>query len=539
MAEEEFFVRKATGLTRNISMSTAIIMGFVIVVGLGWQKRTFQAVGWAPLPETSYLYGIPPMTMAFILTGIVTLLTCWILGHFSSAMPRSGSGYIAMTRIVHPLFGMIGGWMELMWFLIVIGLVSVVTFEATFIFSGLLGVDVSGLMHPESLFACGFALVLFYVVIACFGVRLWGLILQIVFWIPFGASIVMLGLLATATPTTMEAGVLALTGHTAQEYTKAALAQGMATAFKGDYWAATSVCILAAAWAWTGYASATFVAGEIKEAARRMPFIITFTGLFVLIIYAAATQLGAFAPMLAGKMDGYSFYTAFGYLSYGNGDLAKAGLSPNIKGWLPVVAAMQAAGIGQKILIPVVALVGIIGAGHGIPAELLASSRLIFAMAFDRVLPEKVAYVSERYHAPVVATILVGVGSLIGIASESGFIGAFQGWVAAGDLTDYIFLTFISISGILFPFRLKEIYKASPAKKHSIMGLPLIAVVAVAATAGNLWLDYIYIVTLTWQPALFTIAMVIVPVLIYYYYRLRAKVTKVDYGTIYTSLPPE
>ena len=73
--EEKLFVRKATGLVREIGFVTAIIIVIANTVGLGWQKRVFQFTGKAPLPENEYLAGITPMTMAFIVGGIIILLS--------------------------------------------------------------------------------------------------------------------------------------------------------------------------------------------------------------------------------------------------------------------------------------------------------------------------------------------------------------------------------------------------------------------------------------------------------------------------------
>jgi APA family basic amino acid/polyamine antiporter len=538
MAEKEFFARKATGLIRNISPWTAMMIGFVVVIGMGWQKRVFQAVGWAPIPENTFVLGLAPMTMAFIITGIIALPTCYVLGYLSAAMPRSSSQYVALTRTVHPVFGMVGTWLELVFFLLVIGMVSVVTWEATAIFSGLLGVDLSVLMQPVVLFLLGALYVSFFAIIASFGVRLWGTLMSVLFWIPLLATIVMFALFAIADPTSMAAGILATTGHTAEEYTKAALNQGMATAFKGNYWDAMNVCILAAAWAWTGFGSATFVAGEVKEASKRMLNVMLFTGAAILVVYTIATQLCALAAMAAGKIGDFSFYSAFGYLSWGGGSLSQAGLPTSVKAFLPVVAAFQAAGSGWMFLVPLMACVGILWTINGIPAELLVSSRIIFAMAFDRVLPEKVAYVNEKYHSPVVATIVCAVVSSVGLAAESGLLGPLAGWVAAGDLWDYIFFAFVCVGGIIFPYRLKEIYKACPIKQE-VGGVPLITIVSIFALLGNLWVILTALPGLTFEAATFTVLLMILPALIYYYYRAKARITKVDYGTIYTSLPPE
>src|SRR6059036_1007925 len=112
LAEEKLFVRKATGLVREIGAITAIIIVMANTIGLGWQKRVFQFTGKAPLPENQFLAGIPPMTMAFILGGIAILLSVLAVSVLAAAMPRSGGGYVVISRIIGPVWGFLGSWLE-------------------------------------------------------------------------------------------------------------------------------------------------------------------------------------------------------------------------------------------------------------------------------------------------------------------------------------------------------------------------------------------------------------------------------------------
>ena len=57
MEHEKLFTRKATGLVREIGIMTAVIIAVCNVVGLGWQKRVFQAIGWYPLGESEIFLG--------------------------------------------------------------------------------------------------------------------------------------------------------------------------------------------------------------------------------------------------------------------------------------------------------------------------------------------------------------------------------------------------------------------------------------------------------------------------------------------------
>ena len=110
MAEEpKLFTRKATGLVRSIGISTAVILALCNVVGLGWQKKIFQAAGWAPIAEN---YTMHPMVMAFLLAGIVILISVYCFAVLSAAMPKSGGGYIFISRILNPRLGFIATWLQ-------------------------------------------------------------------------------------------------------------------------------------------------------------------------------------------------------------------------------------------------------------------------------------------------------------------------------------------------------------------------------------------------------------------------------------------
>ncbi|GAG68207.1 unnamed protein product, partial [marine sediment metagenome] len=58
-AGHKVFIQKSAG----IGSGTAVIITIANVVGLGWQKRVFQATGWAPVGESKFLLGIHPVVM--------------------------------------------------------------------------------------------------------------------------------------------------------------------------------------------------------------------------------------------------------------------------------------------------------------------------------------------------------------------------------------------------------------------------------------------------------------------------------------------
>jgi APA family basic amino acid/polyamine antiporter len=102
----------------------------------------------------------------------------------------------------------------------------------------------------------------------------------------------------------------------------------------------------------------------------------------------------------------------------------------------------------------------------------LSSTRVVFAAAFDRVLPEGVAKV-DRNGVPVVALLLMLVPSL-GLAALYAYSTDFRTYTL--DATLVIAVTFLgsAVAAAILPWRKPDIYNASPIAKYRVLGLPLI-----------------------------------------------------------------
>ena len=105
----------------------------------------------------------------------------------------------------------------------------------------------------------------------------------------------------------------------------------------------------------------------------------------------------------------------------------------------------------------------------------LSSTRVIFAAAFDRILPERVADVSEKRHVPVMALVLMLVPSLI----VSGFYAywlTFRTFIL--DATLVIAVTFFgtAIAATILPWRKKHLYENSAIARYKVAGIPLISI---------------------------------------------------------------
>jgi APA family basic amino acid/polyamine antiporter len=567
MAEKALFARKATGLVREVGFVTAVILAIANVVGLGWQKRVFQSIGAeAVLPSEMFL-GIHPMIMAFFLVGILMLLSIYTFMVLSAAMPRSGGGYVFMSRILSPGFAFVATCLEFLSVAVSYGLIAVATYEATLIFGGLAGVDFSAVANPWFMTIFGIVIIAVFSGVACLGTRQTGYLLHIIFWIPAAVLVLVYLVFIMATPTTMETGVQLFTGHSASEYTQAALAQGLASS--GSYWSAVFTASFYAYWAYIGYAAATFVAGEVKEASRSLPRAILVSGIIIMAIYMSISFVLARAGSMAGvDASGFSLIDAVGFLGAGAGSYADAGL-PSIGPWMPTFAGISAFGAfgaaGGRLFGWVLLAFAALWVANDIPPFILTCSRMMFAMGFDRILPEWVADVNERWHSPVNAVIVTSVAALLGVVAEAELFGpsglnialihhpggqqwiSSAGAVVATDLWDALFFSGVALSCALFPSRMPEVFERAPWRQSKTVVQSLGWIALVANVALSLLLVF-HPNAYGWGPLTgnwlsinfwFTIVLILISLGVYYWGRSRARRVGADLTTIFAEIPPE
>jgi amino acid transporter len=563
MEERTLFARKATGLVREFGLLIAVMVPLANAIGVGWQLRVFQGMGWFPLPRGEWFLSIPPVTMAFLITGIGCILSIYAFAVVTAAMPRSGGGYIAISRLLNPLWGVLATLFQWMGVSAAYGQIAVFVMEAVLIFGGFVGITVLGfLAEPIGLFLFGVVIIILFSAVASMGARMTGQLLQVIFWIPVAILVVVLLLFLIANPTDMGAGVQAEFGASATAYVEQALDTGLADAGKGNtYWAAVFGTILATYWAFIGYGTTNFIAGEVKESARNLPRAMIAATVIITVIYLLVSFLLVRAGGQAAVVEGYDLVGATAYMTFGEGSFGDlAGIGP----WMPVFAYIQGVGMGIGTLMGWLTLIfAVLWAANDIPPFILSCSRMLFAMAFDRVLPERIADVNERYHSPINAIIATSAVAVLGAAGEAGLFSEGGIWLGSGfkaffdgfglmgsNLWDAIFYASFAVAAFAFPMVKPELFEKAPFKASKTV----VQVIAGLGVLANLFFLYIFIFNersydlpgmlreftfdkfAVW---LATIIIVVVGVYFYYSSKRKAEVTGVDYSTIFTEIPPE
>ncbi len=105
----------------------------------------------------------------------------------------------------------------------------------------------------------------------------------------------------------------------------------------------------------------------------------------------------------------------------------------------------------------------------------LSSTRVIFAAAFDRVLPERVADVSERRHVPMYALALMLIPALV-VSAVFAYSLTFRSYLFASTFVIAVTFFGTSIAATILPWRKKQLFQNSPVARYTVAGIPLITI---------------------------------------------------------------
>jgi basic amino acid/polyamine antiporter, APA family len=184
----------------------------------------------------------------------------------------------------------------------------------------------------------------------------------------------------------------------------------------------------------------------------------------------------------------------------------------------------------------------------------LSSTRMIFAAAFDRVLPEAAARVSERRGVPWVALLLIMVPAVV----LSWFYAYFSYTGADGTTITFYQLTLdaslviavmffgTSIAATILPWWKPDIYNKSPIARYKIVGLPLISIAGAITTVFLGWVigewlqNTLYGIGVGNAPSMvFLAALYGIAAIVYIAARLFRRAQGVDLDAIHAEIPAE
>jgi basic amino acid/polyamine antiporter, APA family len=199
--------------------------------------------------------------------------------------------------------------------------------------------------------------------------------------------------------------------------------------------------------------------GEIRGASDfRRVFTGMFTGLWITVICTVIFLL------LMAKTFGWDFYQNLNALD--NNLTPQFGIWPYpflFASWLIHNAAFQVV----IILVMSLWFFGWVG------TLFLSSTRVIFAAAFDRVLPDRAAEVSEKRKVPFYSLVLMLLPA-VGLGALYAYNTTFVTYTLDATLVIAVTYTFSAIAVVILPWRKPELWAASPASKIKVLGVPIV-----------------------------------------------------------------
>jgi basic amino acid/polyamine antiporter, APA family len=484
MSEVTLFVRKASGLVRSWSVFDAFIYATfsINLITLG-------------LFIFSYAYYFEGnLAVAVVVGGILTIFEVIVYASLISAMPRAGGDYVWQSRILGRSIGFIlsvTGWWFILWLWVPL-YSQMLAYEVFTPLLGILGLQNLALQASTSggqLFAALFLCVLVTIYIAI-GMKWYARVQKFCFWGgAIGLALVFLLLLFGNNQTFVNnLNAIMPDMYGAQSgvnlYTatmEAGEAAGTVAAPLGNlvFGASLSLIPLIVFFnLWPNWGSTLY--GEVRGASD---YKRNFYGMAAAIIVTAVLALIFFA--LINKTLGWDFYNrangAFWNYTFGYTDQA-----PPIPIW-PYPALFAAFMVNSRaVQFLVIALMSLWWFGWS-GTVFLSSTRVIFAAAFDRMLPEWVSYIEPRTRTPIVALMLMVIPSIIISFLYAYDIIGFRSLVL--DATLVIAVTFLgtTVAAIILPWKARDVFEGSPISKYNMPSWLAWVVTAVFA-AGGLYL---------------------------------------------------
>jgi basic amino acid/polyamine antiporter, APA family len=468
---QTLFLRNATGLVKAWSTFDAFLYAFwsVNLVTLG-------------LYGMSFVYAIPDgqLLAAVLLTGVLVTFLVITYAQLVSAMPRAGGDYAWQSRILGGGVGFVlaitGWWFTLWLWTPIYANILVVQFFAPLAYTlGATGVA-TFFGSQVGVFVSCLIVLAFVTWVITLGMEGYARIQRFCFWLGMAGLVVMLGLLLFFTHNDFvnafnreAASLFGASGDAYQNTIKAAAKGGTTGVSFSSFGIGSSLLLLpflAFYLLWPVWGATLY--GEVRGAKEyRKVFNAMFWGLWVTVALVAVIIL------LIVKTIGWDFYYAAN-ASYWNSIFVAGSPAPPVAIWpYPVMLAGWLVGnhLFQALLIAVMGLWFFGWAG----TLFLSSTRVIFAAAFDRVLPEWAANISSKRRVPYGALVLMIVPSLA-VSAIWSFRPSFQGiflWA-----TGVIAITFLGtvIAAAIMPWRRKDIFENSPIARFKIAGIPVITI---------------------------------------------------------------
>ncbi len=485
----DLFVRKATGLVRSWSVFDAFIYALFSI--------NLVTLGLYIFSQMYYLEG--GMIPSLLVSAVFLVFEMIVYAGLISVMPRAGGDYVWQSRILGGGIGFVlavTGWWFILWLWTPLysDMLRMVFFTPLLGIAGAKDAALWFIQTPLGHFVTAVIMLIVVSIYIAIGMKWYARVQKFCFWVSMVGMGVTLLILLFGSPAAFQAGLerdaVAMFGAQPGVY-EATLAAGQeAGAVVPLMGGSVGAIFLTLPFIvffnlWPNWGATLY--GEVRGATD---FKRNFWGMAWAVI--VTTTLGVALFLAISKTIGWDFYTSANgaYWNYAWGYTDQA---PPLPIW-PHPALLAAFVVPNRILQFLVVLAVSAWWFGWSGTVFLSSTRVIFAAAFDRLLPEKVAEVEPRTRTPIYALALMVIPSLVVTALFAWNVFNFQSLTL--DSTLVIAVTYLgsTVAAILLPYIKKDLYEASPIAKYKIAGVPLITIAGVIFGGFLLFLLYEWII---------------------------------------------
>jgi basic amino acid/polyamine antiporter, APA family len=538
--EQQLFVRKSTGLVREASAFDAIIFNAVFSAPVG------ATLAWGVFFALSAFPGADLVT-ATLISFVINIPIIIMMALMAASMPRTGGDYVWVSRVLSPPlatvsnFGaafsaMIGATFWARYFPVFALGPTLVSFGIFFHNNSLIAWGNRFQVDHTWIFLGGLVMILAMTALLIAGTKI-TLRWQNIFWIIASAG-TFLAFIVLAVGSSKEFQnhfnqLSARFGSHGDAYHQVikAVSSSIATHPDASRWSSTlpAIFVIMTFMMWNWWS--VYLSGELKSASNRNRHLrIMFTALAWDVVFICIGVL------LIYKVAGYSFMSA---VNTSPNPAYKIPSGP----WYHFLSALT-------VNVPVLTVL-IVGSFlfWSLPAMVGNSFmpvRTVFAWAFDRLLPSKLADVNDRTHSPV-PSILTVMALVTVMLVWSVLATTFQTWLALGVLAGVVCVWIVCIAAFTFPNRRPDLYQASPAN-IKWLGVPVLKIVAPISFLVMAFLVYDVLkypalaigkTSNWWYVPAFMGGTAAFGLLVYYIAKIVRRSQGVDVDLVYRELPPE
>jgi basic amino acid/polyamine antiporter, APA family len=538
----QLFLRNATGLVKGWSRFDAFVYSYMSVnfVTLG----LYFSLSVLPFVATGQV--IP----ALIISAIFVSFLVFSYAGLISVMPRAGGDYVWQSRLLTPGIGFVltvTGWWFILWYWTPI-YANIISIEVLQPIAAVLRspAAITWLASDTGVFVVCVAVTILAGALVALGMKGYAQIQKMCFYIGgLGLLIMFVIMIFTSHGhfiTAFNSAAHHLFGKQGNVY-----AQTLTVAAKGNSYIAPAhlgvspffgqslllipiLCfwILYPNWGATLYGEVRG-AGDFRGVLRGM-----MAGLWVTFAIAIVFLF------LVEKTFGWQFFNAANMNYWGAVYGSQA--APTIPVWSfpPLLVSFLIPTAALRAIFLLVFATWFIGWAGTL---FLSSTRVVFAAAFDRILPEKTSYVSERRHVPVWGLILMLVPSLV-VSALYAYTSEFKTFVLDAVLVPAVSFFGTLIAGMILPWRKRELFENSVAGRYRIAGLPVMAVTSGLAAIFLGWNIYQWLTNSTYgvnnrTSLIFMGAMYALAIVIYVIAKLVRRRQGINLKVVYGEIPAE